>query len=67
MDGSHKSGLEKDLYIVQQPSQSIEKNSKTHNHKRNNRNKTKTQTKQKTHPNKTAKQNGKWSAVQSGD
>ena len=45
-DGSHKSELVRDLYIVQQPSQSIEKNSKTQDHTKSNKSNTKKQTSQ---------------------
>ena len=41
-DGSHKSELVRDLYIVQQPSRSVEKNSKQPDHTKSNKNNTKT-------------------------
>ena len=43
------------------------KNSKNHNHTQNKQKQNQNPNNPKTHPTKTDKQNGKWSAVQSGD
>ena len=54
-DGSHKSELVRDLYIVQQPSRSVEKNSKQPDHTKSNKNNTKNkQTKQPTQTKQTS-------------